>query len=128
MKVQECKSILRVKRKRCLITAEVWTDSDINVWLDYWDGKDVKPITDDVRKEIMEKWIQLDERSDLDCFCVSYKPIEKKYEAFIIRESKTANIVHIDARQKTFVDVSQIDLSDPSKLNEKRMFFSVCQI
>lgn len=76
----------------------------------------------------MEKWIQLDERSDLDCFCVSYKPIEKKYEAFIIRESKTANIVHIDARQKNFVDVSQIDLSDPSKLNEKRMFFSVCQI
>lgn len=68
----------------------------------------------------MEKWIQLDERSDLDCFCVSYKPIEKKYEEFITRESKTPNIVHIDAKQKNFVDISKINLDDLSSIDTNR--------
>lgn len=93
---------------------------------DYWDGTDIKPITNEVRTYILETFRQWAERRDLYCLALAYKPVDTKYTDMIIKDHE--QIINIDLKEEELtisesaVEISKIPHSPlpPSEELERR--------
>jgi hypothetical protein len=79
---------------------------------DYWDGNDIRPISDQIREHISETYSQWSKRRDLYCLALAYKPIDARYNPLITESTQGEDSINIRDQ-----DIQQEDLENLEEPN-----------